>query len=139
MNKEAIAKTQTQYVHMATDKLLEVLKENRANHEQDWERAHAAWKKAQLGKIERYMDALREAVSVAKQEGKMVFPHANRFELDEPRSYVKSYDREIRRFELTIDKEMYLTHEEFNKYVMDEWSWKNRFSATNSVYTGAAF
>lgn len=138
MNKQAIAQTQTEYVHMATDKLLATVKNNRQGHLNQWEEAHEKWRERQVEKMVEFKKELEKAISAA-QEGRVTkWPVQNAYVLREPRNHVKEYDRTIRRLEMTIDKEMYLTLNDFDRYVMDEWSWKGEFAATNSAYIGAA-
>ena len=51
-----------------------------------------------------------------------------------PASYVKEYDRAIRMLELSVEDIIELESDVFNQLVLDEWSWKNMFVASNSMY-----
>lgn len=121
---------------METKALLDTVIENRTAHLGDWEKAHASWKTSQVEKMTEFKGKLEEAIVVAQEGRQMKWPMQNAYVLREPRNHVKAYDRTIRRLEMTIDKEMYLTLDDFDKYVMDEWSWKEAFAATNSAYMG---
>lgn len=134
MNKQAIAETQTNYVHMKTEDLLKAVKDNRVTHMNEWEEAHATWKTRQVEKMEEFHRELEIAIAGANEAKELKWPVQSSFVLREPRNYKKQYDKTIRRLEMTVDTEMYLTLADFDRYVMDEWSWKNEFSATAAVY-----
>jgi hypothetical protein len=57
-----------------------------------------------------------------------------------PNSYEVSYKRAVRMLELSIEDVIEIEEDVFNQLVLDEWSWKNSFIVSNSLYkTGAAF
>ena len=51
-----------------------------------------------------------------------------------PHSYEKEYDRAIRMLELSVEDIIELESDVFNQLVLDEWSWKNMFTTSNSLY-----
>jgi hypothetical protein len=51
-----------------------------------------------------------------------------------PVSYEDSYNRAIRMMELSVDDIIELEDQIFNQLVLDEWSWKNQFTATSALY-----
>ena len=60
-------------------------------------------------------------------------PHA-------PISYEDSYRRAIRMLELSVEDIIEVEEDVFNQLVLDEWSWKHSFSASNATYkSGASF
>jgi hypothetical protein len=46
----------------------------------------------------------------------------------------KDYDRVIRMLEMTVDEIITIGAVEFQQYVMDDWTWKEQFTASNSAY-----
>lgn len=50
-----------------------------------------------------------------------------------PQSYEDSYRRAIRMLELSIDEIIEIEEDIFNQLVLDEWSWKRGFVASNSM------
>jgi len=134
MNKQAIAETQTQYVQMEKKKLLEAVKQNRTLHIEHWRRAHDKWRSLQIGKLKEYAEELQKAIEAASDGKEIAWPDKRSFQLTEPRSHGKDYDRTVRRLEMSVDEFMYLTHDDFDRYVMDDWSWKREFNMTNSAY-----
>lgn len=59
-------------------------------------------------------------------------------DLPEPVDQTRDYDRTIRMAEMSIDDAIELTLREFAQYVMDDWSWKQAFLASNSTYSATA-
>jgi hypothetical protein len=55
--------------------------------------------------------------------------------LIEPMDQTRDYDRAITMLDMTTADDIELTPEQFQCYVMDDWSWKHQFSASNSNYT----
>ena len=51
-----------------------------------------------------------------------------------PHSYENSYDKSIRMLELSIDEVIEIDARTFNELVLDDWTWKQTFSTTNSSY-----
>lgn len=57
------------------------------------------------------------------------------FNLPTPVDQTRDYDKIIKMLEMSVDTQIELTQSEFSQYVMDDWTWKKQFSATNSIYT----
>lgn len=51
-----------------------------------------------------------------------------------PVSYEDNYNRAIRMLELSVDDTIELEEDIFNQLVLDEWVWKNQFTASASLY-----
>lgn len=51
-----------------------------------------------------------------------------------PVSYEDSYKRAIRMLELSVEDIIEIEEDIFNQLVLDEWSWKRSFSASNTMY-----
>jgi ribosomal protein L23 len=51
-----------------------------------------------------------------------------------PTSYEKEYDRAIRMLELSVEDVIDVAQDVFNQLVLDEWTWKNAFVASASLY-----
>lgn len=111
-------------VKIKTKELLEVLRENRAQHILDYDEALA-------GYIERATAELEAAAKNARE--KQVIKR-NPVTSPEPTSYEESYNTAIRMLEMSDDKVVELTQQEFGQYVEDRWSWKEAFAVTSSLY-----
>lgn len=51
-----------------------------------------------------------------------------------PSSYADSYTRAIRMLELSVEDVIELGEDVFNQLVLDEWHWKNSFTASAALY-----
>ena len=107
------------------DELLEVLKKNRATHRETFERATIGYRKRAIEELD---ISLRDAC-----EGKKI---RRSIGLVEPMDQTKDYDRVIRMLEMSVDEVVTIEAHEFAQYVMDDWSWKEQFTASNSTYLG---
>lgn len=111
-------------VTVTRQKLLTYLEENRTQH-------RALFEEAQVGFREQVIQLLDKRLEDAKQ-GKGI---DLRIHLPEPQDHTKDYDRVILMVKMSVNDEIELTHQEFQQYVMDDWSWKREFVATASNYT----
>jgi hypothetical protein len=107
--------------------LLKVVKENRKKHEDQYKSAMEAYRS-------RVVDVLRVNLDVAIT-GRDVDHDIG---VIRPRQYLREYDRAIRMFEMTSEKEAELDSRTFAQLVMDEWSWKDDFISSTSAYVGKA-
>ena len=57
---------------------------------------------------------------------------------DKPSLHVKEYDQIIRRMDLSLDKEIFLKHGDFDKFVLDEWSWTEAHRDAHTQYSNNA-
>lgn len=51
-----------------------------------------------------------------------------------PQTYEDSYKRAIRMLELSVEDSVHIDEDVFNQLVLDEWTWKRRFSESNALY-----
>ena len=107
--------------------LLKVLKENRAAHRKIFEEALVGYKKKVIELLDKKLQEARTGIRV-----RMVF------NLIEPQDQTKDYDRAIRMLEMSIEKVIELSEQDFKAYVMDDWSWKFQFLSSNSAYSSTA-
>lgn len=113
-------------VKMKRDELLEIVRENKIKHISEYEEAVNDYK------------AL--AIKITKENVKI----ANTGDLDKikdiksvpsaPRSYETDYNRAARMLELSVEDVIELEDDVFNQLVLDEWSWKQSFSFSNTSY-----
>ena len=103
-------------------KILVTVKQNRAVHQADYREALNGYRKRMVAKLR---DMLQMAV-----DGKDV----PSIDLAKPTEHLAEYDRAIQMFTLTDQKKIVLDSATFAQLIMDEWSWKQSFSATNARY-----
>ena len=136
MERQFEAHTQDNYTKVKTEELLTKLKANRTAHQTEWEEAHGKWRSQQTDKLKAYLAAVSQAIELAEAGGKIEFPHQRKFTLTEPQSHVSEYNKVIARMTMTVDETIHISHEDFDHYVLDDWSWKREFAATASLYNG---
>lgn len=104
--------------------LLATVRANKVTHREQFLRALDGYHARLIEEFERRLTDLRKgrAVEVA-------------IRLPEPADHTADYDREIRMLEMhqgdTIPIGMHL----FDQLVMDNWGWKQQFTATNAQYS----
>lgn len=105
--------------------LLAKLKENRANHSAEFEKAAAGYRAKVIQELERRLTDARA--------GKL--PNLM-FALPLPVDQTKAYDRVIGMLEMTIEEVVALAEHDYQQYVLDEWAWSVPTKASNTFYTG---
>ena len=110
-------------VKIDVKQLLSHLIENRAKHVIDFDEAMVGYRKAMI-------DSLTVKLKAAKKEEDV--EHTIR--VTRPTSYLDSYDEAIAMLEWTTQSEVELDRLEFKQYVLDEWAWKQAFTATSAMY-----
>lgn len=113
-------------VKVKKDELLSHLDANRERH-------RAIFEEAQIGFREEVIKLLDKRLAQAKA-GKGI---DLRIQLPEPQDHTKDYDRVILMVKMSVNDEIELTQQEFQQYVMDDWSWKREWVATASNYTAS--
>lgn len=146
------------------NQLLSILKENKARHDALLEAAVSGYWLAVKERVEQKRTEFKEYDNnlnsyfykltdilldkIEKKEkvddcGHINVPKPNfnyMIDLRYPESHTAEYNRAIRSVELNVYDKIELSESEFNQYVMNDWSWKNSFILSNSLYvlSGAA-
>lgn len=117
-------------IKVKKEELLSKLKENRTNHRQMFETAQKGYKEMVIEELEKQLDNARK--------GKTVNTNIH---LVAPKDQTKDYDRAIAMLEMDATGDLVeLDQSEFSNYVLDDWSWKQQFTLSNSAYlTKAGF
>lgn len=111
-------------VKLNKKELLDIVVANKAKHIAEYEEAVVDYMAAVISIAKSNLKLAKEEKLNAEFEG---FP-------SKPKSYEKDYTRAIRMLELSVEEEITLEEDIFNQLVLDEWSWKNMFSASNAFY-----
>jgi hypothetical protein len=137
MEHQAIAETQKTTTRIRRSDLLESIKQNRDTHESEWGEAMKGWRKEYVKALKKHQKEVTTLLSGLTDGGETP-DNAEYLHFRAPRqpaNHLKDYDRIIRRLEMTIDEEIFLSHKDFDQYVLDDWSWKGEFAATNALYS----
>lgn len=111
-------------VKIKRDLLLERVQANRKKHRDLFLAAQEGFKKEVIRRLE---ESLKDA-----QAGKRF----NAFwQLPEPIDQTADYDRVIEMLIMSIEDTVTLSSQEFDCYVMDNWTWKQNVTVRNMSYT----
>ena len=134
MDAKALAQVQEGFTHCNREDLKKKIEENREQHIKDYDKAIIGWRK-EFAKVmleqSKVCQALADKVSSAPaDEVDYEYPTLP----VKPENHVKDYDRIIARLGMEQETRIYLSHSDFNKYVLDEWRWKDAFTEALSNY-----
>lgn len=116
-----------QNVTVDKGELLKILRENRNLHREVFEAACEGYRNKAIELLDGYLKELRAG------HRPQIAIH-----LPPPEDHTPDYDRVIRMYEMHLEDKIELDEETFSAYVMDDWSWKRQFLATNSSYAAGA-
>ena len=106
--------------------LLDIVRANKEKHIKEFNEAVEDYKKAAV-KIATENLALANSGDVEKIAKIKAMP-------SKPVTYEDSYTRAIRMLELSVEDVIEVEEDIFNQLVLDEWQWKNMFTATGALY-----
>lgn len=109
--------------------LLDILRANRAKHQEVFEEAVRGW----------HDHALKMLAGKEKEIRSGRLPRAITISLPAPENHVRDYNRVIRMLEMHLEDQYTLTEQEFSWYVEDNWDWKRRWTVSNSGYAAGKF
>ena len=106
--------------------LLEIVRTNKEKHIRDFNESVEDYKRAAINVAQKNLELAQSADldQIAKIKG---MPQ-------KPTSYEKEYARAERMLELSVDEVIDVEQDVFNQLVLDEWSWKNAFVTSASLY-----
>lgn len=108
-------------IRMNKNDLIKILESNRQSHIQEYNEAMDNW-------YQEYQRLLTEEMGKDKSDSD------GYVQLTKPESHEKDYDRTISMLNHSIDNEVEISQNEYKMYVLDEWSWMERFKHLNSTY-----
>lgn len=117
-------------VNVKKDRLLGALHANRETHQKDFEIAWDAFREKAIANFDQRLKALKQA-----KRGEKLELYVN---LVVPEDHTEDYDRAIEMLDWETGDEVELQQSEFQQLVQDNWGWKQNFTASNIMYTGAA-
>jgi len=141
MDAQALAAAQDNHTRILRLDLLEKIKTNREKHKTEFEKALLGWRKEAVKELNRHAKQIADVIDrmetditnnkpVKKLTTTKLYPKVP----ERPEDHTKDYDVIISRLEMSIDAEIFITHADFNKFVLDEWAWKGQHTAMLSNY-----
>lgn len=107
--------------------LLETLKANRETHGESFKQAMTGYVALQREELENLLKKLNDGEAIPSRLRELP-----------PEDHTKDYDEAIAMMEWAIGPEVLLTQSQFRQYVMDNWGWKEQWTASNTGYITAA-
>ena len=114
-------------VRVEKQNLLDTLKSNKIKHYKDYQKAKKGFITLLRKELKDMLEDLDNGHSVEL-----------RFDNTKPQSFINDYDEVIEMLEMSVDTQLEVTHEQFKKWVKDDWDWKSGWSSSNSIYLSAA-
>lgn len=111
-------------VFISKEKLLSKIKENRNSHQKQHEDALEGWQEKVIVGLEDFLNKAKSGIEF--------YTH---LDLPEPESYTQDYDDIIAQIEWNEEKVIELDLNDFKKFILDDWNWKNDFLGTNAFYS----
>ena len=113
-----------QNINVKKNELFNTLTQNREDHLATYTKAVIGFREAVTIRLKKMLEDVEKGKKVEQYVG-----------LIEPVSNVKEYDKAIRMVYMSVDDTIALSEEDFEKYILDEWHWKNAFKASTMHYT----
>ena len=114
--------------------LLEILQTNRAQHIKEYEEAVVDYKALSIKIAKQNSKQMKANVKAVISGNFDAHLHDLESGPNAPKSHEKEYNRAIRAVELDVRETIELQENVFNQLVMDEWTWKEAFTVSNTIY-----
>lgn len=113
-------------VKMNRKELLKIVKDNQKKHVVQYEESVIDYKAAviKLAKANLKLANTGDLAEIRKMKNR----------IDAPQSYEDNYTRAIRMLELSVEDVIEIEEHIFNQLVLDEWGWKQQFTAMSAMY-----
>lgn len=132
--------TSTISMNFSKEKVVNILKENRAEHELIYNEAVEGYRK-------KFREAVKETADLVEAKlGKLkekttpsgYLRDIPLHQLTVPTNSLEEYDTVLEMLELTTDEVIVLNHDQYNCYMKDNWYWMKEFLTSNSAYSASA-
>lgn len=110
-------------IRVEKKELLETIQSNMEKHVSDYEETERGFKK-------HYKSTLAEMINRFDETGKI----ETFLTFDQPQSHEEDYQSIIDMLQMSVDDEVEITYEQFQRYVRDNWEWKKDFIALSAQY-----
>ncbi len=127
-----------QSVVVEKDALVSTLNSNKAKHVAEFSKSSELYGEALTAYFNGVKEEAEKSIKILSEKGKELTPRITTLiAVQKPVSHEKDYVMAIRMLEMSVDKKVQLSTQEFNQYVLDEWSWKQAFTSNfNAISSG---
>ena len=112
-------------VTVKKETLLAALKKNRDGHRKVFLKAQEGFRRLCIEHLDKMLASAKAGKAFATSIG-----------LIAPQDHTKEYDVNIQMLEMSEDKKLVISEEQFRHFVQDDWDWRNDFLINSAQYTG---
>lgn len=109
--------------------LVEKIKKAKDEHVKQYEEALRGW-------IDQMQDAAKRVIDRSEKGLLRAFPKEFHNLMQMPSLHIDDFDQALKMLEMSVDDEIMLEPDDFNQLVLGNWAWKERWVATNAMYSG---
>ena len=103
--------------------LLKTIRDNHEEHIRRFQVARAAYRAEAIKYLEESLELAKDGKEIRRD-----------IDLIKPVNHSVDYEQITFMLEMTSDKIISLSSQEFSMFIMDNWSWKGQFEAMNASY-----
>lgn len=107
--------------------LIEILRKNRDHHREIFLEAQVKYRELVIEELDTMLKDARDGKKIRRAVS-----------LVEPQDHTKDYERVIGMLELSTDTIISLAEHDYQRFVLDNWAWKEQFLYANSSYSATA-
>lgn len=130
-------------VKVNRQKILDIIRENRSNHEKEYRKAcEVYWDDTRndITSIQKKINELlaQKATTISdlvSLNSKVYSISKEIMNIRIPEQHLDDYDRVIRMLELSVDEDISLNENQFENYVQDKWDWSHSFLSNTLSYS----
>jgi hypothetical protein len=114
-------------INASRSTLITTLSDNKNRHVEEFQEAMLGWRK-QIAEI--FDNIAQEA-----RDGKLTKIPSKAWRHDVPQSHIKDYECAIAMLGMHTGDTVEISTADFQRFVQDDWDWKDQFRATNAMYS----
>jgi hypothetical protein len=110
-------------IKVEKQRLIDTVTENRAEHRGQFLEAQQVYRERVIEELDKRLREVRNGSPITLG-----------FRLPEPVDYTRYYDEALAGLDWEVEDQVYLSQDEFNRLVLNNWEWKQNFAATSLSY-----
>jgi hypothetical protein len=140
MARRDIMSSSTISMSFKKEEVIEILRENRAEHQKIYDEAIEGYRKKLVEALDKAIKMIEEKRDEL-EEKRLPKPHLKDWPLNGlnvPGNSLNEYDTVLEMLQLTPDETIVLDQDQYNCYMKDNWHWMKDFLMSNSAYSSSA-
>jgi len=105
-------------------KLIDQIESNLKKHKKIYKEALIGYKEKNVAMLKKYVEKI--------EKGEII--KAGYIHIETPENHISEYERVISMLQMDVRLEFELTEEEYVKFVLDQWEWKERWASNTMSY-----